>query len=100
MYRSPPSEYELAGLGLLPSDIAAVEVFEDNYPAWELFCYMGTQWMVGMAGATGLKYEVAHHKLDRARPALDPDEYESRMDDLRVMEREALAVLRERQKEK
>lgn len=98
MYSAPPSEYELAGLGLLPSDIAAVEVFEDNYPAYELFCYMSTQWTMGMAGATGLRYEVAHHKLDRAQ--LDAEEYESRMDDLRVMELEALTVLRERQKEK
>jgi hypothetical protein len=82
---------------LLASDIAAVEVFEDNYPAFDLLCYMSTQWNVGMAGATGLKYEVAHHKLDRAR--LDPDEYEIRMQDLRIMEQEALKVMRERQKE-
>lgn len=92
--------HELAGLGLLPSDIAAVEVFEENYPAYELFIYMSTQWTPGPVIPMGMKYEVAHHKLDRAQPALDPEEYESRMDALRVMEYEALSVMRERQKEK
>jgi hypothetical protein len=98
MYSAPPSRHALEAWGLLPSDIAAVEVFEENIPAFDLFCYMSTQWMVGMAGATGLKYEVAHHKLDRSR--LDPEEYEGRMHDLRTMEQIALQVMRERQKEK
>lgn len=71
------------------------EVYEDNWLAFDLFTYMGTQWNVGMGGATGMKYEVAHHKLDRMK--LDPDEYENRMDDLRIMEATALEVMRERQ---
>jgi hypothetical protein len=83
---------------LTKEDLDVTEVFADNIPAFDLFCYLGTQWNVGMAGATGLKYEVAHHKLDRAK--LDPDEYESRMDDLRVMEATALEVMRQRQKER
>lgn len=100
MYSSPPSLHELEAWGLSPSDIAAVEVFEENYPVYDLFCYMGTQWNMGNAGVYGMKYEVAHHKLDRAWPALEPEEYENRMEDLRVMEFAALATLSERQKEK
>lgn len=82
---------------MLISDLAAVEVFEENWPVFDLFCYMSTQWSVGMAGATGLNYQVAHHKLDRA--GLDPGEYEDRMEGLRVMERSALQAMREKNKE-
>lgn len=98
MYSPPPSRHELEAWGLLPSDIPAVEVFSDNIPSFELLCYMSTQWNIGMAGATGLKYEVAHHKLDRSN--LDPEEYENRMHDLRLMEQVVLKVMRERRKEK
>lgn len=51
--------------------------------------------MVGMNGATGMKYEIAHDWLDRRNLAFE--EYESRMDDLRIMEATALEVMRERQ---
>ncbi|MFS2007974.1 DUF1799 domain-containing protein [Duganella sp. CT11-25] len=93
MYTPQPSAQQLAGLGLLPSDFAAVEVFDDNIPAFDLFLYVGTQWMFGGNGPTGLNYMVVHHKLDRAN--LDPDEYERRMQDLQIMERVALATMRE-----
>lgn len=98
MYSAPPSAHALAAWGLLPSDVEAVEVFEENIPAFDLFCYMSTQWMVGMAGATGLKYEIAHHWLDRRQ--LGAEEYENRMYDLRIMEQAALEAMREQQKEK
>ncbi len=88
----------MEGLGLSPDDIPATEVFEENIPAFDLLCYMATQWSMGPGGAVGLKYEVAHHKLDRAK--LEPDEYESRMDDLRVMEQVVLEVMRDQRKEK
>jgi hypothetical protein len=85
-------------LGLELSDLEAVPVYEENYPVFDLFCYMATQWNVGMAGATGLKYEVAHHKLDRS--GLDAEEYEYRMEGLRIMEQTALQVMRDNSKEK
>ncbi len=97
MYSAPPSAHALDAWGLLPSDIPAVEVFEENIPAFDLFCYMSTQWIVGTAGATGMNYMVAHHKLDREK--LDPEEYEIRMHDLRTMEQAALTAMREQQKE-
>lgn len=68
-------------------------VYEDNWPAFDLFTYMGTQWNIGMGGATGLKYEVAHGYLDRRNLAIE--DYENRMDDLRIMEATALEVMRE-----
>lgn len=55
---------------------------------------MQTQWMVGPGGPYGMKYEVAHHRLDRAN--LDPEEYERRMNDLRIMELAALSAMREK----
>lgn len=82
--------------GLLPSDVPAVEVFEENLPVFDLFCYMSTQWLIGPGGATGLNYMVAHHKLDREK--LDPEEYETRMEGLRIMEQAALTAMREQQK--
>lgn len=85
-------------MGLELSDLAAVEVYEENWPAWELFTYMQTQWNVGPGGIIGYRYEVAHHKLDRAR--LDPEEYEIRMEELRIMESAALTAMRSQQKEK
>ncbi len=98
MYSAPPSAHALAAWGLLLSDVEAVEVFEENIPAFDLFCYLSTQWTMGMAGATGLNYMVAHHKLDREK--LDPEVYENRMHDLRIMEQAALVAMREQQKEK
>jgi hypothetical protein len=81
----------------LPSDVAAVEVFQENWPVWDLFRYMASQWRVAFGGATGYDYNVAHHKLDREK--LAPDEYECRMDDLMVMEAAALAAMRKQQQE-
>ncbi len=79
-------------------DFPAVELFEENEPVFDLFCYMATQWNIGMAGATGLKYEVAHGYLDRRK--LDFEEYEYRMEGLRIMEQTALRVMREQSQEK
>lgn len=98
MYTPAASAAELAMWGLLPSDIEPVEVFADNREAFDLFCYMSTQWMVGMCGATGLKYEVAHQRLDRM--GLSLGEYDSRMADLRIMEQAALRAMHEQLKGK
>lgn len=93
MYTKPPTAQELAAWGLVPSDIAAVELWQENLPAYELFEFMGTQWRAGTGGATGLDYSVAYQRLDRLH--LDPGEYEDRLDSLRVMEFAALAAMAE-----
>ncbi|MDC8756263.1 DUF1799 domain-containing protein [Janthinobacterium fluminis] len=70
-----------------------VEIFPDNVQVYELFNMMGTQWRVGMNGPTGLDYNVAFHKMDRM--ALSPDDYQVMEIDLRVMENEAMRVMRQ-----
>lgn len=46
-----------------------------------------------MSGATGLRYEAIYPLLDRSYP--DPDEWDRALDDLQLMERAALAAMRE-----
>lgn len=71
-----------------------VEVWEENLPAFQVFCAIGTQWRVGQAGPIGLDYNVLYHKLDRMR--LDPDQYDELEADIMIMERAALETMRER----
>lgn len=52
-----------------------------------------TQWRVGFNGATGLDYEVLFALLDRRGYA--GDEWERMFEDIRLMEREALAAMRD-----
>lgn len=89
------SDAELEALGLAREDIEEPEqeirVYPENWPALQLFSYLATQWRIGMGGATGLDYNVMFHKLDRMN--LEPDEYEQREQDIRIMEREALKAM-------
>jgi len=72
-----------------------VEVWPENQPAFHLFCDMQTQWRVGMNGYTGLDYGVLFRFLDRMK--LSDQEYDWLLDDVRHMEREALAAIHEKQ---
>jgi hypothetical protein len=83
----------LAAFGLAPEDYASEEV--DGYPdceeAFNLFCYMGAQWLQTVNGVTGLNYLVLFHKMDRMK--LDTDKYESLETDIRIMESAALKII-------
>jgi hypothetical protein len=70
-----------------------VEVWPENYGAVILFCRLGTQWRVGMGGATGLDYCVVLAMIDRLK--LDADDAEEMFDDVRHLESAALNVMRE-----
>lgn len=81
--------------GLKPEDIEQdLEVWAVNRESFELFHAMTTQWRSGMNGATGFDYSAVPAVMDllgikgrkRRRRAFD---------DLRLMEREALATMRE-----
>jgi hypothetical protein len=96
MYEPQASKEELAAWGLTEDDLAAVEVLPDVETAYELFGFMRTQWYTGMAGPTGLRYGIAFHKMDRM--CLCAEEYEQLELDMRVMEGEALTVMREQMK--
>lgn len=97
MYRPGMTElqlHELAAAGLTPEDVEPdpVEIWPDVLPVYELFCGMSTQWRVGIAGATGLDYNVLFHKMDRLM--LSAEDYELLEHDIQVMESAALETMR------
>nr|WP_269117382.1 DUF1799 domain-containing protein [Ramlibacter monticola] len=68
------------------------EVWPENWQSFELFASLSTQWRVGMNGPTGLDYSVLHRELDDL--GLSGDERQQTKADIRVMEQEALTVMR------
>lgn len=93
MYERLPDSDEPDAFGLKASDYAheAVEVWPENWQTFELFSQMQTQWRVGMAGPTGLDYNVLFHKMDRMR--LGDEDYESLEEGIRTMEFAALEAM-------
>ena len=55
---------------------------------------MSTQWRIGLGGPSGLCYDVLLALMGRLR--LSDEEHEEMFDDIRVMEREALSVMNEK----
>ena len=70
-----------------------VDVWPEHTAALRLFMRCGTQWRTSMAGYVGLDYNVVLSLMDRMR--LDDEAHEQLLDDVRVMEDEALRVIRE-----
>jgi len=102
MYRGSGDTVQgLASLGL-PADLAGhfvdddLDVWPENWPALELFSVLGTQWRVGMAGATGLDYTAILAVMDLQHTA--PEDRRGLFDDVRVMERAALQTMAEQAK--
>jgi IS5 family transposase len=65
-----------------------IEVWPENWQAFELFTRLQTQWQVGMAGPTGLRYEAAYPLIDRI--AQDDKQWDELLEDLRTLEIAAL----------
>lgn len=86
----------MAAAGLAPEDFAGddVEVWPENWPAFQLFHEMQTQWRAVGMGLIGLDYLVLFRKLDRM--TLSPDEYDKFEDDIRTMELAALAAMNQK----
>lgn len=84
----------MAAAGLTAADFASevVEVWPENEPAYFLFQALSRQWRIGMAGPTGLDHNVLLRRLDRMN--LEPDEYDQLDFDIRLMEEEALLIMR------
>ena len=80
--------------GVVAVQSQAVDVWPENWPAFDVFSRLGTQWSVSMGGPTGLRYEAVYPLLDRLHG--DQDEWMQAFDDLQVMERAALDVMREK----
>jgi hypothetical protein len=69
------------------------EVWPDNWQALDVFMSMGTQWRVGVSGATGLDYGVLRDVMALRR--VPKAEQAELFDWLRLMEGEALGQMRE-----
>jgi hypothetical protein len=71
----------------------SIEVWPENWPAFQLFCQLQTQWRAGAAGLIGLDYNTLYRKLDRLH--LTDQQYEDWEADIQTMEYAALAVMNE-----
>lgn len=69
------------------------EVWEENWPAVEMFMRAQTQWRVGMNGITGLDYGVLAWLLK----LYEVEDQRSLLEDLQVMEGAVLAVKAKRE---
>lgn len=80
----------MAALGLTAEDYEgdSVEVWPENLPALQMFQRVGTRWVGGMGGISGLRWEAIYPLMDRLK--LEPDAWDALLADLEVMERAAL----------
>lgn len=94
-YTRIPGEEELTGTGFTPADyVEEIEVWPDAWPTFELFAQLDTQWSSGVNGRTGLSYPVLFGLMDRR--GLAGDDWQETFDDIRAMERTALAEMAKR----
>lgn len=93
MYERLPSLQEMEAAGFAPEDYETdpVEVYPENWLALDVFILMGTQWRVGMSGATGLDYSALYPLLDRRTST--QSEWDDLFADVRVCEQAALAEM-------
>jgi hypothetical protein len=66
-------------------------VWPENWPAFEVFHRLQTQWRVGGVGPTGLDYNVLFVLLDRKR--LNDEDFDQFVADIQVMEFAALEAM-------
>lgn len=93
MYDAGPSDSQLLAFGISKADIPVtiIEVWPDNWPAFEVMCAMGTQWRTGALGATGLDYAALPAVM---RLLSIPQKHRSRtFHDIQWMEAEALSQM-------
>lgn len=84
-------------LPVAPDDASAaddaIELLEEDFPVWQLWCSLRTQWRVGMAGATGLDYTVLTPDYYRLFGINKPRARQLAFDKLRQMEDAALEIM-------
>lgn len=89
----PPTQSEAAALGLTVEEATVhCNVWPDNVLAINTFISMLTQWRAGAMGVLGLDYTALPVVLECSR--VPRDEWPQVFDDVRVMEDEALRILR------
>lgn len=96
MYERGLSQEELEGSVFEADDFEEelIEIWPEHVQAAELFAELGTQWRIGMSGPTGLDYAAVLAFIG----LIDSDDRRELFRQIRVMEREAMAVLAERNK--
>jgi len=67
------------------------EVFEENWPAVEMFLRLQTQWRVSFGGLVGIDYTAAKWLFD----VYSVDDHKEMLEALMIMERSALSALSE-----
>ena len=79
--------------GFEPEDYEGdvTEVWPENVPALQMFQRIGTRWVVGMGGVTGIRWEAIYPLMDRLN--LTDEAWGALLADLEVMERAALEVI-------
>lgn len=70
-----------------------MEIWPEHLAVVRIFVRLDTQWRAGMSGPIGLDYNAAYPLIDRATTT--PEDWSDMLDDLRVLEAEALDVMRE-----
>ena len=88
-----PRDGDLFGAALAKAAMQEVEVWPENWQAFTLFTRLSSQWFVGMAGPTGLRYEALYPLLDRLTSS--PQEWDELFEDVRAMEQAALGAMRD-----
>ncbi len=91
-----PTLEEMRAAGFEPEDYETdpVEVWPENWASWEMFSMVSTQWRVDAMGAyIGLDYVPLFALMDRR--GLKDDDWLEMLDDVRVIEAEALDTMRE-----
>lgn len=93
LYDRAPTAAELNAAGLTREDYETdtVEIWPENWQAFELFEFLRTQWRTNMGGPTGLDYNVLHRELDDL--GLVGDERQEMKATIREMEFAALSTM-------
>ncbi len=97
MYERLPDKDEPDAFGLSRKDYGheTYEVWPENWPAFDLFHKLQTQWRAAAMGFTGLDHDILFRRLDRMN--LSVDEWDALDSDVRVMELQALETMNQKQ---
>lgn len=92
------AEEAATGIGLrlrrAPAVCEALYLWPDNVRSWNLFQAVSTQWIAGMAGATGLSYPGVEVVMRKAR--VKRSDEERVFHEIQCMERATLSAWREK----
>lgn len=84
----------MAAAGFAPEDYddAPVDVWPENWPAWQLYCELSGQWRYSMAGREALDYTPLFMRMERL--GLNDAEWSDMFAAIRTIEEAALEQFR------